>query len=296
MNSSSLRHILGLILHLGNAINTTGTKAKDHASAIQLSSLMKLNHAKAFDKKTTFLEYVARILRRNCPSLLLQYRQDLASLSRAEKIQWKDSIAELESLDDNLTEIRKMALRMALSSSSSTPLCANSSEVDELLAELSSEEEVSLLQSTSLGRFTFEACLRMASVYAEIEAAKTVFGQMVHYFGEVNEDDEHPNPQEILCNLAKFCNDLDVAVERAIASEKAKARELRRAPQSSSQSATKNVLSPSGPSGNKHRRLMVPVKSRAKARLDPRTAVAGTTGMKGLLADLKSRRLGSNRK
>jgi len=246
MNSSSLRHILGLILHIGNAINTTGTKAKDHASAIQLSSLMKLNHAKAFDKKTTFLEYVARILRRNCPALLLQYRQDLASLSRAEKIQWNESIAELESLDDNLTEIRKMALRTALSSSSSssTALGDNLSEVDDLLAELSSEEEVSLLQSTSLGRFTFEACLRMASVYAEIEAAKTVFGQMVHYFGEVNEDDEHPNPQEILCNLAKFCNDLDVAVERAIASEKAKARELRRAPPSSSQSTKNGPLSP----------------------------------------------------
>ena len=77
MNSSSLRKILGLILHIGNAVNAMGTRGKDKAAAIQLTSLLKLNQAKAFDRKTSFLEYVARILQRNSPCVLLQYRQEL---------------------------------------------------------------------------------------------------------------------------------------------------------------------------------------------------------------------------
>ena len=86
MNSSSLRKILGLILHLGNTVNAAGVQGKCPASAIQLSSLLKLNQAKAFDKKTTFLEFVAVTLRRNYPSLLDQYRQEMPSLPRAERI------------------------------------------------------------------------------------------------------------------------------------------------------------------------------------------------------------------
>lgn len=268
MSSSSLRKILGAILYFGNECNTTGPKPKDSVSAIQLVSLLKLNQAKTFDKKTTFLEYVARILRRNCPDLLLQYRQDLATLCRAEKIQWIDTVTELEALDEKLTEVRRLALQSAKAKS----LVNNSrhSSTNNLDADFSSDDEVHLLQSTPLGRFTFEACLQMASIYAEVEAAKTVFGQLAHYFGEVcqEESSDKYQPQEIVRHLSKFCNDLDMATERAIVSEKARTRELRTTVASS--------------------RRIVAVKPRAKARFDGK---ATTKGMKGLLEDLNSRRL-----
>jgi hypothetical protein len=236
MNSSSLRKILGMILHIGNAINTSGGIRGEEASALRLSTLLKLNQAKAFDKKTTFLEYVTRILRRNHPSLLLDYRQELSSLGRAEKIQWKDIATEAQELADKLIQLRQMALRLVVPPS-----------VD--LSSLASGEELKILQSTALGRFTIDAVFRMESLSAELDSAKTVFDQLQHYFGEIDEAEvSMPNPQEILKHVAQFCSDMDKVVERTERYEKARAREMRK----------------NSSTGLRSKKILIPVKSRAR--------------------------------
>jgi hypothetical protein len=236
MNSSSLRKILGMILHIGNAINTSGGIRGEEASALRLSTLLKLNQAKTFDKKTTFLDYVTRILRRNHPSLLLDYRHELSSLGRAEKIQWKDIATEAQELADKLIQLRQMALRLAVLPS-----------VD--ISSLSSGEELKILQSTALGRFTIDAMFRMESLSAEMDSAKTVFDQIMHYFGEIEEAEvSMPNPQGILKHVAEFCSDVDKVVERTDRYEKARAREMRKS--SSADLRSKKIL--------------IPVKSRAR--------------------------------
>jgi hypothetical protein len=233
MNSSSLRKILGLVLHLGNVVNTNGTRAKEKAAAIHLSSLLKLQQAKAYDRKTSFLEYVARILHRTNPGVAAQYRLELGSLSRAAIVQWSDTVAELAVLDEHLTELRRMALQLS-----------SRGGATQQYNILSEEEETRLLHTTSLGRFALEADFRMISVHAEVNAAQLVFDQLVHYFGEAASDSKtrlddsggegatSHNPTMtaplILSCLAQFCSDLEVAMQRAEEHEKAKVRELRR--------------------------------------------------------------------
>jgi Formin Homology 2 Domain len=233
MNSSSLRKILGLVLYLGNVVNTNGTRAKEKAAAIHLSSLLKLQQAKAYDRKTSFLEYAARVLHRTNPGVAAQYRLELGSLSRAANVQWSDTVAELAGLDEHLKELRQMALQLS-----------SRGGATQQYSILSEEEETRLLHMTSLGRFAVKAGSRMISVHAEINAAKLVFDQLVHYFGEAASDsttrlDDGENEGDtshtttmtaplILSCLAQFCSDLEVAIKRAEEHDKAKVRELRR--------------------------------------------------------------------
>lgn len=223
MNSSSLRKILGIVLYIGNHVNTSGMRGKDRVTAIQLSSLLKLQQAKTFDRKTSFLEYVVRILRRSSPGVLRLYRPEMPSLSRAANIQWAESVSELKALEENLAELRSMALQFGTE---------NLQKQHPHQDHIYTEKETSVLHLSSLGQFVLRASLLITTVYAEIDAANIVFDQLVHYFGE------SPDPQtakesseaapQILLYLSQFCADLDVAVDRAEEYEKARSRELRR--------------------------------------------------------------------
>jgi hypothetical protein len=64
-NSDHFRKLLGIVLNLGNHLNTAGTTGKQKAGAFSLNSLLELSQAKAFDKKTTFLQYVVLVVQRD---------------------------------------------------------------------------------------------------------------------------------------------------------------------------------------------------------------------------------------
>ena len=53
---------------MGNHLNTSG-RPNGKAMAFTIDSLLKLNRAKAFDKKTMFLHYVVLTVKRNNASL-----------------------------------------------------------------------------------------------------------------------------------------------------------------------------------------------------------------------------------
>ena len=220
MSASRLRKVLGIVLHLGNLLNTTGSNPKDMAGALQLESLLKLNQAKAFDKKTTFLEYAARIIRRYSPNLL-QIKDDLNTLALAEKVNWEQTLVDLESMDASLSGIREMALGLGGAGHECQVGCAEGEEV------LTPDQEVRRLQSTFIGGFTINASLQMGSVYGEIATSKRAFEDLLNYFGE--EDRSDIDPQSVLKTILQFCSDFEQAVEQAIASEKQKAREIRSA-------------------------------------------------------------------
>jgi hypothetical protein len=218
MSASRFRKVLGIVLHLGNLLNTTGSSSKDMARALKVESLLKLHQAKAFDKKTTFLQYAVCVIRRNSPTLL-QFKDDLHTLSLAEKINWEQSLDEFEIMEASLGEIRQLAL-------------ASTGEEGQSLfgtlegeASLALEDEARCLQSTYIGSFTVDASERMKSAHGEIESSKRAFEALLNYFGE--EQRSEIGPQNFLRTLSLFCGNFDTAVEQAISSEKQNLRETR---------------------------------------------------------------------
>lgn len=217
MSASRFRKVLGIVLHLGNLLNTAGSGSKDMAGALKVESLLKLHQAKAFDKKTTFLQYAVCVIRRNSPTLL-QFKDDLHTLMLAEKVNWEQSLDELETMEASLSEIRQLALA---SGGEEGQWLVGTSKGDAILA---AEDEARCLQST-LGNFAVDACERMTPAYGEIESSKRAFQALLNYFGE--EDRSDIGPQKIFRTLSLFCGNFDEAAEQAIASEKRKMRETR---------------------------------------------------------------------
>jgi hypothetical protein len=218
MSASRFRKVLGIVLHLGNLLNTAGSSFKDMAGALKVESLLKLHQAKAFDKKTTFLQYAVSVIRRNSPTLL-QFKDDLHTLSLAEKVNWEQSLEELEIMEVSLSEIRQLALASSCTEGRSRDGTSDGE------ASLAAEDKARCLQSTYIGSFTVDASERMASAYGEIESSKRAFEALLNYFGEEQRSDI--GPQNFLRTLSLFCGNFDAAVEQAIASEKRKLRESR---------------------------------------------------------------------
>ncbi|CAN0103280.1 unnamed protein product, partial [Ectocarpus fasciculatus] len=77
--SRRLKKLLGIILKLGNQLNEGQT------TGFTLDSLLKLNTAKAFDKKTSILHYLVMLARRNDPTLL-DFKDDLKHVFPASRL------------------------------------------------------------------------------------------------------------------------------------------------------------------------------------------------------------------
>lgn len=198
MNSSSLRKILDAILHVGNKLNSAGDSTKPPVQAISLEFLNKLHQAKAFDKSTTFLEYVARILRRSQPWVLLQYKSDLVSLERAAKISWTNTVKVFQKIDLELASFREMMVGQ----------CETA------------DQELEQLDRTDFGRFILHGCLSMTQLYSEFEETDTKIDRLRIYMND--EKCSQDFPTGILQAIVEFVGELDVAVQKATDYEKAK--------------------------------------------------------------------------
>lgn len=86
--SPKLKKVLRTILKVGNQMND----GADHRG-FSLDSLLKLQSAKAFDKKTNVLQYIVRLIHRNDESCLF-FPEDLVHLSGAGRISVDSMFAE----------------------------------------------------------------------------------------------------------------------------------------------------------------------------------------------------------
>lgn len=92
--SMKLKKVLKTILKVGNQMN-------DGAKNIgfTVDSLLKLQHAKAFDKKTSILQYVVTLISRNDESCL-EFPLELSSVADASKISMDMLIGDRNQLID----------------------------------------------------------------------------------------------------------------------------------------------------------------------------------------------------
>lgn len=226
MGSSRLRKILGIVLNIGNRLNTAGPATKEPAEAVTLESLLKLNQPKAFDKKTTFLQYVAGVVRQNNASLC-HFKDDLAAVFIAEKILWEGTVAELKRMEDELESVRRLALYHALEKDHARGSAVGDDSVAAMSipSKLSVQEEIRLLGMTSIGNFTLDACAQMAAVVDEIKNAKTSYNALLLYFGE--EDNTSAQPNDVFRTISVFSKDFEAALSVVVEKEKAQLREAK---------------------------------------------------------------------
>jgi hypothetical protein len=225
-NSVRLRKLLGIVLTFGNRLNTAGN-GKHRAGAFTLDSLLKLNQAKAFDKKTTFLHYIVLIVQRN-NELLLRFKDDIPTVFKADRVYWDQCINDLEEVEHQLENVRKIALYQARQATMYRLRKKKREEDEESLSsdenELSLEEEVEALRASPIGMFTLSAIKYVSSLRDRVDETKAKYSRLLEYFGE----EGNMQPHELFTTIVSFSRDFDNAKELVFANEKRKQREERK--------------------------------------------------------------------
>jgi hypothetical protein len=90
--SLKLKKVLQTILKVGNQLND----GEDHMG-FTVDSLLKLQSQKAFDKKTSILQYVVRLVSRN-DEACLHFPEDLVHLTESERLSIDQVMAEMSQL------------------------------------------------------------------------------------------------------------------------------------------------------------------------------------------------------
>lgn len=240
-NSVRLRKLFGIVLNIGNRLNTAGPGQKRKAGAFSIKSLLKLNQAKAFDNKTTFLHYVVLVVQRNSEALL-DFKDDLPTVSKADKIYWDQCVRELEEVETQLENVRKLALYEAKTNKilyklpkKKTPEEDNDSD-DLSVDSMSLEDEVSLLRSTKTGMFALSAIRKVSQLRERVDIAKDKFSNLLKYLGESG--DSKMQPHELFEIITTFCRTFDAARADVEKMEKAKKRDEKK--EKDTDSGTKN--------------------------------------------------------
>jgi len=221
-NSVRLRKLLGIVLNIGNKLNTAGSERRK-ANAFTLESLLKLNQAKAFDKKTTVLHYVVLVVRRN-NEFLIRFADDLPTVLKADKIHWEQCLLDLDEVENQLENIRKLALMEYRMGHPVDDKTADGSPVS-VEESMSLEEEFAALRSSKVGVFTLDAIKKVSSLRDKAELTQSKFLNLLEYFGEPNKKIQ---PNELFEIFVTFCRNFSKANEEVLANEKAKVRPSKR--------------------------------------------------------------------
>jgi hypothetical protein len=94
--SDRFRKVLKAILKVGNELNDGANQA-----AFTLDSLLKLPTAKAFDKKTSVLQYIVTVISRSDPGILM-FPEELVHVSPASRIVMDQLSSEITALRGEL--------------------------------------------------------------------------------------------------------------------------------------------------------------------------------------------------
>ena len=224
MNSNRLRQLLGIILEFGNRLNTAGSSSKSKAGGFSLESLSKLSQAKAFDKKTTFLHYIILIVERN-NELLLKYYDDIPTALASDNIFWDQCQQDLEEVENQLENVRKMALYEARAKHDprANKKVSDDDSIGEL--EMTLEEEVSSLRASKTGLFTLGAIKKVSAMREKMDRTRAKCVRLNQYFGVASKTIE---PQEIFSVFATFTSDFKKAKEQVFSKASKRLREERK--------------------------------------------------------------------
>ena len=195
--SIRLRKVMALVLRIGNHINTGGSGKL--AKGFTLAALLKLQEAKAFDKKTTVLQYLIKIIKKNDVELTT-FKDDIKSVQDAERIQMDGLMGDLNNLNKELQKAKKTALDDAREVNKRL-------EGDNKLPEDAPEDK--FLVKTKIGEFTMKASQKMKEALDKSKNVQSELVKSLRYFGE---DVKMPS-NEFFGTLTSFIIEFDRALE-----------------------------------------------------------------------------------
>jgi hypothetical protein len=207
-----LKKLLGIVLEFGNKLNTAAQGPEDKANAFALDSLLKLKQTKAFDKKTTFLNYIVSIVERNDESLL-DFAKDIQTVIKGERVHWDVCVSAMEQVEAQVENLRRMALYEAqeeeneeesspAKNGNRPPKAATPDSI-----QVPADQEFAMLQSTSTGRFTIDALTQLSQLHIKVDATMEKFQNLLIYFGIDGEGERPKRPHELFSIFSQFSRD-----------------------------------------------------------------------------------------
>jgi len=188
--SKRLKKVMKTILKVGNQMNNDGNEDQ---KGFSLATLSQLQSAKAFDKKTSILQYVVMLLHRNDEDLL-QFPEELAHLGDAAKIGLDLLEGEKNTVQQGLATMRALVAREA---------AKDGQQLD-----------------SSINTFIEEATKRCALLDMQAARVRESFTGMLNYFGE----DPAMGSQDFFATLHRFLCEFVVDREAYLAHKKREER------------------------------------------------------------------------
>ena len=193
-SSWRLKKAMKTILKVGNQMNADGNE-KSHG--FSLDSLLKLQSAKAFDKKTSILQYVIMLIDRNDEDCL-QFPEDLAHVGVIARVGLESLGVEKDALDKELEQSRSVVAR----------------EV----------ERGGSVELSTVG-FISEAGQKSMHLDATMKQVHETFKDLLHYFGE----EESLPSNEFFTTLHRFITEFVNERKKYIDQKKKEEREAAKA-------------------------------------------------------------------
>ena len=213
--SVRLRKLMAMILMLGNRINTGGEGNMAHG--FTLDALLKLDEAKAFDKKTSVLQYLVKLVKANEPDLL-NVHEEMPSIGHAENVIVDGLVSELNELHSQLNSVKGTAAAEGKRIRKGKDPLGKLSPLDRLRQQKTKIKDIEgvnmynkaeAVDLTAMEKFTMYADKRTKEGFARIEEVQENFKGVLTYFGE--------NPamtsSDFFGTLNKFVAAFDSALE-----------------------------------------------------------------------------------
>ena len=220
-SSEKLRKLMAMILTVVNQINTGGEG--NMAMGFTLDALLKLNEAKAFDKKTSVLHYVVKLVKKNDESLL-SFAADVSSVVPAENILLDGLSGDVKLISEQLDGILGIVQQQADRREQSDPINHQSGTVRVgqpismplQCAITQITETPSLTGRTPMERFVLNAKKACMEASESIDNIKKKYGALLQYFGE----DGSMATADFFGTLRRFLTEWNKAVEQVEAIER----------------------------------------------------------------------------
>ncbi|GAX16884.1 hypothetical protein FisN_5Hh257 [Fistulifera solaris] len=229
-SSEKFRQIMAIILTVVNQINTGG-EGKGQAMGFNLETLLKLNEAKAFDKKTSVLQYLIKVVKRNDESLI-EFHKDLPHTNDSVNIILDSLCSDIKALKDDLEKVFKTSQEQAdelldlgiTSKLSLSELKEQKTNVRSLSGVSQFNQVDHLTGRTPMERFCLHAKASIDEAYELTSQVQVKFRSLLQYFGE----DEKMASNEFFGTLKRFISDFNNANQIVQKEEKMRLREMKR--------------------------------------------------------------------
>merc|ERR1711957_154003 len=219
--SVTLKKLLAIILKLGNYINTGGKG--DSGAAFKLESLLELGKARAFDKKTSVLQYLIRLVMQNDMDLL-NFTKDIASVGEAERINAEIVSEEVKKLREKVENVYSIVEKVKPIEKIFDKLSKHlSGELGEDESEINDEPAVNI--PSPMEKFAIDAKNQIDKVVLKEAEVREKFAKLLKFYGE----DPKMMSHDFFSILNAFATAFDVTKDQVLAIEEKKKKDAKKA-------------------------------------------------------------------